>query len=391
MKHSDKNIFRRSKHWKLRCFAVWLAVLLILAELSSVWGGASPVASAQSDRQGTVWREDAVTWTGDQLYADSQTETTKELRGVWIYYGEFRTMGLADQTERKFTKNAGKLFKKLSKEGMNTVFFHVVPCNDAVYPSALLDWSSYMFTKAPDYDPLEILIDQAHRYGLSFHAWLNPYRKEMGKSFNPGKQASIDRIVDIVEEIVEDYEVDGIHFDDYFYPSNGQFARVPVKTRKKKVNQMIRKVYRKIKSIREDVVFGISPAGNIDYAESIGCDLHTWLSKDGYVDYIIPQIYWSDEYFLNGSKHKLYTERLAAWRKLNTRGTPMYIGLGLYMAGVQSSVDRGWSKRSDNLVTQIRKERKAGCQGFVLFSAGHMTGKTSKKEMKELRKLLKEK
>lgn len=349
------------------------------------------MAYAQPDSQGTAWRADAVSRTGDQLNADPQAEASEELRGVWIYYGEFRSMGLADQTEGKFTKNAGKLFKKLSKEGINTVFFHVVPCNDAVYPSALLDWSSYMFTRAPDYDPLEILVDQAHRYGLSFHAWLNPYRKEMGKSFNPGRQASVDRIVDIVEEIVEDYEVDGIHFDDYFYPSNGQFARVPVKTRKRKVNQMVRRVYRKIKSIREDVVFGISPAGNIDYAESIGCDLRTWLSKDGYVDYIIPQIYWSDEYYLNGRKHKLYTERLAAWRKLNTRGTPMYIGLSLYMAGVQSSVDRGWSKRSDNLATQIRKERKAGCQGFVLFSAGHMTGKTSKKEMRKLRKLLKEK
>ncbi len=401
MKDTDNDTSRRLYRFKQRFCAAALAVLLAGTGLSLPQGGAAFAAGTQPAAQVTEAQETAGQQSGEQQAATQKTadsraaeqktvckEEQQELRGVWIYYGEFKEMGLADQTESNFTQNAEKLFKKLSKDGINTVFFHVVPCNDAIYPSALLDWSKYMFSREPDYDPLEILIKQAHRYGISFHAWLNPYRKEMGKSFNPGKKTSVQRIVNIVGEIVENYDVDGIHFDDYFYPSNGQFARVPQKTRKRKVNQMVRRVYRKVKSIREDVVFGISPAGNIEYAESIGCDLKTWMTKDGYVDYIIPQIYWSDDYLLQGRKHRLYTERLSAWCKLNRGNTPMYIGLGLYMAGVRSSVDRGWSKRSNNLVSQIKKERKAGCKGFVLFSAGRMTGKTSKKEMRKLRKYL---
>lgn len=323
--------------------------------------------------------------TSKTVSAQANTDLNN-MRGVWISYGDYAKLGLANKSEKTFTKKADKLFKQLKKDKINTVFFHVVPCNDAIYPSEYLDWSTYMFKKEPAYDPLEILIEKAHQYDISFHAWLNPYRKTMKKSFNPGKNTSTKRIVRIVEEIVENYDVDGIHFDDYFYPSNGQFKKVAVTTRKRNVNKMVRAVYQTIKDVNSDVVFGISPAGNIEYAQSIGCDLQTWLSEAGYLDYIVPQIYWTDDYRLKGKVYKLYSDRLAQWTKLNRNQTPMMIGLGLYMAGVRSSADKGWSKRSNHIVTQIRKQKAAGCQGFVLFSGRYMTAKSARAEMKNYRK-----
>ena len=317
------------------------------------------------------------------------SETLTDMRGVWIAFVDYKNMGLYNKSETTFRKNAAKMYKKLAKDKINTVFFHVVPCNDAIYPSEYLKWSHYMFEKKPSYDPLKILIELAHENDISFHAWLNPYRKTMNKSFNPGKASSINRILDIVGEIIDNYDVDGIHMDDYFYPSNGQFKKVSMKKRKKNVNKMVRQVYAAIKATDEDIMFGISPAGNVSYAESIGCDLETWLSKDEYIDYIIPQIYWSDNYILNEKKTKLYTQRLKQWIALDKNDTPMIIGLGLYRAATGDAYDKGWKKKKNNIVTQIKKEKAAGCQGFVLFSSSHMYNKTAKKEMKYYRKYFK--
>lgn len=314
------------------------------------------------------------------------SETLTDMRGVWIAFVDYKNMGLYNKSEATFRKNASKMYKKLKIDNINTVFFHVVPCNDAIYPSEYLKWSKYMFAKKPAYDPLQILIDLAHENGISFHAWLNPYRKTMKKSYNPGKESSVDRILDIVNEIVDNYEVDGIHMDDYFYPSNGQFKKVSIKKRKKNVNNMVKQVYATIKETDEEIMFGISPAGNVSYAESIGCDLKTWLSEDGYIDYIVPQIYWSDNYILNGKKTNLYTQRLKQWMSLNKNDTPMIIGLGLYRANTGDASDKGWKKNNNIIVKQIKKEKAYGCQGFVLFSSSHMYNKTAKKEMKNYRK-----
>ena len=312
----------------------------------------------------------------------------KDMRGVWISFCDYKVMGLYNKSEEEFRANVDTMFKKLKKDKINTVFFHVVPCNDAVYPSSTLKWTKYMFEKAPDYDPLEILVETSHKYDIAFHAWLNPYRKKMGVSFNPGKVKSTNRIVKIVNEIIDNYNVDGIHFDDYFYPDNRQFRKVSVSKRKKNVNKMVAAVYKTVKEHDEKLFFGISPAGNVSYAESIGCDLEKWMSEDGYIDYIVPQIYWSDRYKLNGKKTKLYTNRLAQWVELNDGNKPMFIGLALYRAGKRDRYDKNWKKKSNNIVTQIKKQEAAGCQGFVLFSAEYMYGRAARKEMKNYRKYM---
>lgn len=310
------------------------------------------------------------------------------VRGVWISFGDYKNAGLYNKSRNQFVTNADKYFKKLKADGINTVYFHVVPCNDAIYPSKYLDWSSYMYEHAPDYDALKILVSTAHKYQMSFHAWINPYRKKMGVIYNPGKASSTNRILRIVKEIIRNYDVDGIHFDDYFYPSRArgaQFYKVSISKRKKIINRMVKKVYKTVKKMDKKLLFGISPAGNIEYAESLGCDLKSWLNQKGYIDYIVPQIYWSDQYMVNGKNVNMYTDRLNDWLDINKKNTPMFIGLALYRAGSHSSPDMGWSRKNNNIVTQIRQLKRKGCQGYVLFSSAYLYNSTTRKEVKNYR------
>ncbi len=380
-------IFERKSKSKcvLRATAFLMLLVMMFSCVPFTYAGATEVQQNENNLIKTGDEEGYVNSARDIR----NSEVLTDMRGVWIAFVDYKNMGLYNKSETVFRNNASKMFAKLKNDNINTVFFHVVPCNDAIYPSEYLKWSKYMFTKAPSYDPLKILIELAHENDISFHAWLNPYRKTMKKSFNPGKESSVDRILDIVNEIIDNYDVDGIHMDDYFYPSNGQFKKVSVKKRKKNVNNMIRQVYQTIKETDEEIMFGISPAGNVSYAESIGCDIKTWLSSDGYIDYIIPQIYWSDNYKLNGKKTKLYSKRLKEWNSLNKNDTPMIIGLALYRAGVKDSLDKGWKKSNSVIVNQIKQEKAAGCQGFVLFSSSYMYNKSGKKEMKNYRKYIK--
>ena len=293
-------------------------------------------------------------------------------RGVWLCFGDYRAAGLNDKNETDFTNNADKLFKMLNEYKINNVYFHVRAFDDAIYPSSIFTYSRYMSSRRLSYDPLKILVEKSHKYNIKFHAWINPYRITYEKIYNPAKQKTIDRIVDGVNEIVKNYNVDGIHFDDYFYPAKikGQkYYKVSVKKRKKNVNKMISAVYSAVKEANPSCKFSISPAGNIEYAESIGCDFDTWLNKPGYVDYIIPQIYWSDSYYMNGHYMRCYTVRLRQWVTLCGGKKPMYIGLGLYKAGVGSSEDRGWKNSKTIIVNQIDSlNQYSSVGGFVLFS-----------------------
>lgn len=307
----------------------------------------------------------------------------KGIQGVWISFHDYESAGLYNKNREDFSANVNIYFQKLKKDGINTVYFHVVPCNDAVYPSKYLSWSSYMFVSEPNYDPLEILIETAHKYGLAFHAWINPYRKTMDTIYNPAKTSSTNRILHIVKEIIHSYDVDGIHFDDYFYPSRVKgkpFYNVSVAKRKNVINQMVKKVYRTVKNYDKDMLFGISPAGAVDYADSLGCDLQTWLSEEGYIDYIIPQIYWSDQFLMDGKVTALFTNRLNQWIALNTNHTPMYIGLGLYRSGIHDTSDLGWRRKNNNIVNQIKQLKRKGCDGFVLFSASALYADSAQKE-----------
>lgn len=303
--------------------------------------------------------------------AEEAQAGTFATRGVWVSCFEFEQLGLKDKTEGQFRVNANRIFANIKASGCNTVYFHVRAFNDAIYPSSVVGWSKYISSSgtALPYNPLSILISSAHRYGLQFHAWMNPYRITSKKVLDPGAAATTDRIVRQVREIVEHYPVDGIHFDDYFYPTNEKkYNKVSKTTRMKNVNAMVKNVYNTVKSKSKKLKFGISPAGDISYCEKIGADVKTWLSQTGYVDYIVPQIYWSDRYIMSGKRTKLFTTRLAAWRAMNTADIPMYVGLALYKAGNSLKEDPGWKKSSKNIANQLKKIRAGNTEGYVLFS-----------------------
>lgn len=316
------------------------------------------------------------------LYSPKKASAA-ELRGIWISYVDYEDAGLYNQNESNFTANSDAMFKKLKSYGFNTVYFQVRPYNDAIYPSDIFKWCTYLSPSEPSYDPLEILIKKAHKYGLSFHAWINPYRITQEKILDPASSSSTTRIVDGVKEIIENYDVDGIHFDDYFYPSRHkgmQFYSVSINERKENVNKMIKTVYSSIKKYNPNIIFGISPAGSTEYAESIGCDLETWVDEDGYVDYIIPQLYWSDNYKTSEGYTEFYTDTLDEWTDIIDGKKPTYIGLALYKSGLKSSVDKGWKKSKRNIINQIKLARNYGCDGYVMFSYRYIFTKDGKKE-----------
>lgn len=323
--------------------------------------------------------------TGGWIQGEKVQAGTLGTRGVWVSCFEFEQFGLKDKSESVFRANADRIFANIKASGCNTVYFHVRSYDDAIYPSSVVGWSKYISGSgsALSYNPLSILISSAHKYGLQFHAWMNPYRVTAKKVLDPGLSSTTERIVRQVKEIVEHYPVDGIHFDDYFYPTNEKkYNKVSKATRMKHVNTMVQNVYRTVKAKSKKLKFGISPAGDISYCEKIGADVKTWLSQSGYVDYIVPQIYWSDRYIMAGKQTKLFSNRLAAWRAINVKDIPMYVGLALYKTGYSLKEDPGWQKSSKNIASQLKLIRAGNTEGYVLFSYTDLFRSGAAKEIK---------
>ena len=227
-------------------------------------------------------------------------------KACWISFLDIEAL-LQDKNENEFRARVSAMYDNVIKYGMNTVIVHVRAMGDAMYPSDYYPWAAYFTTDRsdPGYDPLQIMLDLAHQKNLQFEAWINPYRlsrnTESTLSFkttpqyaqflpfsieyraagnqiclvlDPARQETRDLITNGVREIVSKYDIDGIHFDDYFYVS-GMADHLDTASRKANVNALISQVYRTIKSIRPDCTFGISPAGNLDNARGQGADVDT--------------------------------------------------------------------------------------------------------------------
>ncbi|MBX3257489.1 MAG: family 10 glycosylhydrolase [Chitinophagaceae bacterium] len=304
------------------------------------------------------------------------------------------------------------------QNGMNAVVMQIRPAADAFYPSQYEPWSQWLTGKqgkppAPYYDPLEFMIEEAHKRGLEFHAWCNPYRAEfsIGKSsiapthitrvhpewflayggkryFDPGNKQAQDFVVKVIRDIVSRYDVDALHFDDYFYPyriagkefpDNKTYAQYGAGMdknawRRSNVDSIIVKLNRAIKEEKSYCRFGISPfgvwrnksqdslgsntsAGQTNY-DDLYADILLWL-REGYIDYVVPQLYWE-----HGHRAAPY-EVLVDWWANNSFGKHCYIGLGYYKGGSNTR----W-KDKNIIPEQIRDARKyATLQGQVYFSS----------------------
>ncbi|NLI36662.1 MAG: family 10 glycosylhydrolase [Bacteroidales bacterium] len=330
----------------------------------------------------------------------------KELRGVWMatVWGLDWPMGNYDsQSQQELYKSYLDLF---AANNINAVFVQIRGMADAFYDSQYEPWSKNITgdaTQKPDYDVLKFLIDEAHKRGIQFHAWINPYRiatrtdknasfpaldpkipKEWVKDYNkiriynPAMPEVQSRITDIVKEIISKYDVDGIHMDDYFYPAldgdekinddaeyatygNGKYSSVE-DFRRDNVNKVIQDIQKAIVDTKPKVVFSISPAADNDNNyNNLYADVVKW-SQEGWVDVIIPQLY-----FATGSAASSFNQRLYWWSQFTYKNALM-VGYGLYKFGDPTAGDK--FQTSDDLKSQFDyAASKPKVQGSILYSA----------------------
>lgn len=333
------------------------------------------------------------------------------IKAVWMTYYELSGF-TQDHTEQEFKKEIGKAFKELSSNGFNRITVQVRPYADAFYNSDYFPTSAYCFKVQGSelvYDPLEIMVELAHKYKLSIEAWINPYRIststdfsqlsdkniavrwqntdnlivcDKGIYFNPASQEVTELISNGAREIAEKYQVDSICFDDYFYPStdeeidktsfdaykNNGGALELADWRRNNVDNMIKSVYSTIKAVNENITFGISPASNVSSNyNNLYADVNKWCTEEGYVDYICPQIYFG---FQNEKQPFMKTAK--SW--IQMADCTLYIALPLYKAGEEDEFagDSGINEFLDNnniIARQVTYLSKlSDVKGYYIFS-----------------------
>lgn len=410
---------------------ITLTVLLTCLLLGNTFGSMAVKAAEASDAQ-----------------TEQTTANTDEYKAFWFSYYDYTAYRAKYKKKNAttFKKYFTQAVKKGKSLGMNCIIVHVRPFGDAMYKSKYFPWSKCISGKQgknPGYDPLKIMTQVAHANGMKIEAWINPYRVASGSTnykklstknparkwhnkkktrrnvlaykgslyYNPAKAQVRNLIVNGVKEIVENYDVDGIHMDDYFYPTfsssnvNSAFDAKEyrastmakekeniVSFRREQVNMLVKAIHSAVKSIDPSVTFGISPAGNIDNLTSrysYYVDINKWLNSSDYVDYICPQIYW-------GFKHPYAKFDRVTNRWMNaakSKKVKVYIGIAVYRAGhnigAGSAERREWRTDANILKKQVQYARKKGCDGFAFFDYQDLKSKKSARAVKQLKKVLK--
>lgn len=363
-------------------------------------------------------------------FAAGTPSASGEMRGVWVssvYNLDYPSSPTTDPDKLK--AEADEILDNCVKWGLNAVFLQVRPSGDALYKSDLFPWSKYLTGSvgtAPQdgFDPLEYWVEAAHKRGLELHAWINPYRITRSKDtewnslpsthpakmnpdwvvkysdgnyyFNPGIPEVRDLVTRGAVEIVQNYDVDGLHMDDYFYPGTdfndaatyqkygSSFSNI-ADFRRDSVNQLVAQLDTAVHNIDPDIQFGISPSGiwankstdprgsntsgSEHYVSSYADSLY-WI-ENGLVDYIIPQIYWE-------IGHKLADfATLADWWNDAVAGSDvhLYIGMGAYRCadnptGVWTTTDPLF----DSLAYLENKDNVGGCVFFRYGSIPAVSG-----------------
>lgn len=343
------------------------------------------------------------------------TSAAEEMRGVWVSYLELDPLLSAAADAAAAERAIAGVFDTCREAGMNTVFFHVRAHGDAYYRSAV-----FPAAKAAErlmgsgFDPLACAVREARRRGIRLFAWINPYRiGETGAAvteidgeaprtvtidgaryYDPADAAARRLVLAGVRELLSGYAVDGIHFDDYFYPAGMPDGDVPDGMdagdwRRTQVDALVSAVYGLAHQYGR--TFGISPIGLAEKCRTTAyADVARWMREPGYIDHICPQLYFG----FQNSAHP-YPEVLDEWLALPRRaGVELYIGLALYKAGAADDRYAGdgrreWCTNSDILARQAVLARQSGaCGGFVLFRFAHLTQPAAADELAALQKVL---
>ena len=356
------------------------------------------------------------------VFKSNTGQPKREFRGVWIATVVNIDWPINGQDnwekQQKDFLNILDFYKRLH---LNAVIVQIRTAGDAFYASDLAPWSRFLtgeegIAPATDADPLSWMIDAAHKRGFEFHAWLNPYRAtfdlnteilsenhdfhkhpewmiKYGKKYyyNPGLPQVQQHLISIMEEVVSKYEVDAIHFDDYFYPykikdevfaDTTAYAKYALPDqsldnwRRSNVDSLIKNIHHALEKTKPWVQFGISPfgvwknkatdprgsdtrAGQTTY-EDLYADPLLWIEK-GWIDYLVPQVYWSMD--LPVASHK----KIVKWWANDTLNTKLYIGNGAYK--IRNNADKAWQKKKE-LPRQLQLARStAKVEGNVFFSA----------------------
>ncbi|MFZ2704474.1 MAG: family 10 glycosylhydrolase [Ruminococcus bromii] len=353
-------------------------------------------------------------------------ESDEEMRGVWVSYMELSMENESSKTQKAFEDKFTEIAQKCRESGFNTLIVQVRPFCDALYKSSYFPWSHILTGtqgENPQYDALQIMCDICKENNLKIHAWVNPYRvssnetpkklsdnnpyiknseigikTDNGIFLDPSNETAQQLISDGVKEIAENYDVDGIQFDDYFYPTEDEsFDKKQYEAyiekygkensmsldnwRMQNVNTLICKVYRTIKSVDSSVEFGISPQGNIGNNDGLYADVKSWCTCKGFADYICPQIYFSLE-----NPALTFEDCLDSWTSLDfDENVKLYVGLGGYKAGNGEYDEETWLLSDSNLADEydILRNNKS-VRGFMLYSYSCLEDDTAKKEINNL-------
>ena len=357
----------------------------------------------------------------DVVTAPNPALPTGEWRAVWVSYLDWAQLDFS--TEETFRAGAAQLLDNCVGLGLNTVLAQVRPFGDALYRSSLFPWS-HICTGVqggdPGYDPLDVFLTEAHNRGISVEAWVNPYRLRSsaampptlaennltnthpewvctvgeGLYLNPAEPAAANYVVQGVAELVQNYAVDGIHFDDYFYPTTdesvdaAQFAASGAADlaawRRENVTALVAAVYRTVKAADPTLRFGISPQGNPDNDQNQQySDVTAWLAAGGenaVIDYLCPQVYWGYGFALHsGSTRFAFENIVPAWLSYpRADGVALYFGLGAYRIGVgdggaNADSVSGWST-GNALAAQVEDLRGQNAGGWALYRYGSLFG-----------------
>lgn len=346
-------------------------------------------------------------------------------KAVWLSQFDMMpiyTDGGAQRDIADYTARVTRVVENIKSLGMNTVIIQLRPNGDSIYPSELYPTSKYLtgaYGREGDYDAFDIFLGIAHRAGLSVHAWVNPlrcmsesemsavslrydirrwYAEENGRYIvtvsdvcylNPAYAEVRSLICDGVGEILEKYAVDGIHIDDYFYPTTEENFDTEAYSeyvgsggilsladfRREQINTLVRDIYATVKNENHTVLFGVSPGGNTDrnYNE-LYADVAKWCANEGYIDYLCPQVYFGFEH--ESRPFDKVCEEFADMIKTDSIDLIIGMTLGKAYGGYSGEVDvwagtgaREWIENRDILRRSLEYiQTMENCQGAAFFS-----------------------
>ena len=347
----------------------------------------------------------------DTLKKEDKSKIEEEKRAVFISYIELGN-NLRGKSSEEMKQTINDMLDKAKDFGFNMIILQVRSFSDAIYKSSIYPSSrSVVNTEGDDlpFDILDYFVKKAHKNNLELHAWINPYRisndtdisviskdnpaykllntdavkiiDSVGIYYNPASSKVESLILKGIEEIIENYDVDGIHFDDYFYPKSNDIDSTEYEEackdnssltlqqfRLNTISTLIKKTYKLIKSYDKSLTFGISPDGNIDNNyNSNYVDTRLFCTEEGYLDYIMPQVYYG---FLNSVKP--FEETVKSWNNLITNKIELIPALAFYKTGnIDKYAKEGsneWLEYNNIIAREVVLSRElSNYSGFAIF------------------------